>query len=60
MKKIVAHIKRTVTMTTIHTAVEVSVSDDGPNPPAIPPPDPASAVNNPEGEKIEKIEDTSN
>ena len=37
MKKIVAHIQRTVTMTTINTALDVWVSDDDLTTLAIPP-----------------------
>jgi hypothetical protein len=54
MKKIVAHIQRTVTITTIHTTLEVSVSDDDPNALVIPLRNPAIASTIPEGEKIEK------
>ena len=60
MKKIVAHIQRTVTITTIDTAVDVSVSDDDPNALAIPPRDSSIAITIPEGEKNEEIRDVSN
>ena len=46
MKKIVAHIQRTVTMTTILTAMEVSVSDEDPNALAISPGGSAVATTN--------------
>jgi hypothetical protein len=60
MKKIVAHIQRTVTITTIHTAMDISVSEDDPNALAIPRRDPSIAITIPEGEKNEKTRDNSN
>jgi hypothetical protein len=60
LKKIVAHIQRTFTITTIDTAVDVSVSDDDPNALAIPPRDSSIAITIPEGEKNEEIRDNSN
>jgi hypothetical protein len=40
MKKIVAHIQRTVTLTTVNTALDVWVSDDNLTAQAIPPREP--------------------
>jgi hypothetical protein len=59
MKKIVAHIQRTVTITTIHTAMDVSVSEDDPSALAIARHDPSISITIPEGEKSEKIRDDS-
>jgi hypothetical protein len=58
MKKIVAHIQRTVTISTVKTTLDVSVSDDA-NAPAIPPRDPEFVIPNSEGEKDEKTNDVS-
>jgi hypothetical protein len=59
MKKIVAHIRRIVTMTTIKTVMNVSVSDDDLNAPAIPPREPSIDLTIPEGGKNEKTRDDS-
>ncbi|HEX7432649.1 MAG TPA: hypothetical protein VF326_03260 [Anaerolineaceae bacterium] len=48
MKKIVAHIQRTVTITTIETAMDVSVSDDDVTALAILRRDPAISITIPE------------
>jgi hypothetical protein len=48
-----------LTITTINTAIVVSVSDDDMNALAIPPRDPSIAVTIPEGEKNEKTRDHS-
>ncbi|HEY5505151.1 MAG TPA: hypothetical protein VIK28_08325, partial [Sedimentisphaerales bacterium] len=50
----------TFTITTIDTAVDVSVSDDDPNALAIPSRDSSIAITIPEGEKNEEIRDNSN
>jgi hypothetical protein len=55
MKKIVAHIQRTVTISTISTRLDVSVSEEAANTLAVPPRDPTIMITNPEGEKDEKI-----
>ena len=59
MQKIVAHIQRTITLTTIKTAVDVWVSDDDTNALAIPPRDPSIDLTIPEGEKVEETRDDS-
>ena len=59
MKKIVAHIQRTVTIETIQTTLDVSVSEDEPHAPAIPPVYPEFVNLNPDGEKDEKDRDLS-
>jgi hypothetical protein len=59
VKKIVAHIQRTVTISTISTTLDVSVSDDAANTLAVPPRDPTIIKPNPEGEKGEKIKNVS-
>jgi hypothetical protein len=51
VKKIVAHIQRTVTISTISTTLDVSVSEDAANTLAVPPRDPTFVSTNPEGEK---------
>jgi len=56
MKKIVAHIQRTVTITTIKTAVDVLVSQDNPGSLAIEPGDPLLSNPNTEGIKNEQTE----
>ena len=56
MKKIVAHIQRTVTMTTINTALDVWVSDDDLTAPAIPPREPSVDLAIPEEEQNEETE----
>jgi hypothetical protein len=55
MKKIVAHIQRTVTISTISTTLDVSVSEEAATTLAVPPRDPTFIISNPEGEKDEKI-----
>jgi hypothetical protein len=55
VKKIVAHIQRTVTITTIDTAMDVSVSEDDTDAPAIRPRDPPISITIPEGGKGENI-----
>ena len=57
MKKIVAYIQRTVTITTIKTAMDVLVSDDETNMPEILRHDPSIFITNLEGEKSEKTRD---
>jgi hypothetical protein len=57
VKKIVAHIQRTVTIATIQTTLDVSVSEDMPHAPAIPSGDPEFVNLNPGGEKDEKVND---
>ena len=52
VKKIIAHIQRIVTVTTISTVIDVSVSEDDLNALAIPPRDPEIDLANPKGEKI--------
>ena len=59
MKKIIAHIQRTIMLTTIKTAVDVWVNDDDLNALAIPPRDPAIDLTIPEGGKVEEIRDDS-
>jgi len=54
MKKIVAHIQRTVTITTVQTTMQISVSEDAMNMPAIPPQDLEAVPNYSEGESDEK------
>ena len=56
MKKIVAHIQRTVTMTTINTALDVWVSDDDLTTLAIPPREPSVDLAIPEEERNEETE----
>jgi uncharacterized sporulation protein YeaH/YhbH (DUF444 family) len=60
VKKIVAHIQRTVTITTINTAMDVSVSEDDTDAPAIRPGDPLISITVPEGDKDEKTNDVIN
>ena len=55
MKKIVAHIQRTVTISTVSTRLDVSVSEDAADTLAVPARDPTIVFMNPEGEKDEKI-----
>jgi hypothetical protein len=55
MKKIVAHIQRTVTISTISTMLDVSVNEDAADTLAVPALDPTIVFMNPEGEKDEKI-----
>jgi hypothetical protein len=55
MQKIVAHIQRTVTISTISTTLDVSVSEDAATTLAVPGRDPTIVIMNPEGEKNEKI-----
>ncbi len=59
MKKIVAHIQRTVTITIINTTMDVLMSEDDTNALAIPRRDPPNSISIPEGEKIEEIRDNS-
>jgi hypothetical protein len=59
MKKIVAHIQRTITMTTINTAMDVWVSDDDLNAPAIPLREHSIDLTIPEGKKVEETKDDS-
>jgi hypothetical protein len=59
VKKIVAHIQRTVTISTISTALDVSVNEDASDTPVVPAFDPTIVLMNPEGEKDEKIKDVS-
>jgi len=58
MKKIVAHIHRTVTISIIETTLDVSVSEDSTHTPAFPPLDPECIITNPEGEKEHITENT--
>ena len=55
VKKIVAHIQRTVTISTIITTLNVSVSEDAANTLVVPPHDLTIVVTNPEREKDENI-----
>jgi hypothetical protein len=57
MQKIVAHIQRTVTISTISTTLDVSVNEDAADTLAVPPRDSTIVMTNPEGEKYEKIKD---
>ena len=59
VKKIIAHIQRIVTMTTISTMINVSVSEDDLNALAIPQCDPVVDLAIPEGKKSEETKDDS-
>jgi len=59
VKKIVAHIQRTVTISTISTALDVSVSENAAATLAVPARDPTIVLMNPDGEKDEKFKDVS-
>jgi hypothetical protein len=57
VKKIVAHIQRTVTISTVQTTVDVSMSEATVGKPAIPPQDSKTLIPTLKGEKDEKIKD---